>query len=152
MYSYLSTYLVGRYVPTRSKLYVGVPGTQSSRNMRDVNPRQCCWSRMKGSIINHQSAEALQTPPIEKTEKKARQTINMKLSITISTIALCAAAATAFTVGPQNGALSQQSPRLTHMALQASEALEIQTNFAKSEIESNDVSRINQEIEIFTPS
>jgi hypothetical protein len=68
----------------------------------------------------------------------------MKLSFSIaviSAVVLCAATATAFTVGSQNGALSKESPRLANLSLKASEALQAQETFAQSEIDSNDVSR-----------
>ena len=53
-----------------------------------------------------------------------------------SAVALCAATATAFTVGPRNAELSKRSD----VSLKMADAVTTQETFAKTEIESNDVS------------
>lgn len=69
----------------------------------------------------------------------------MKYSfLALSAVALTAATATAFTVGPQH-VVSVVRPAAqvgvaTSSSLKMSDALAVQTSFAKSEIESNDVS------------
>jgi hypothetical protein len=73
--------------------------------------------------------------------------MNLSFSLfAISAVALCATTASAYTVGPQTGALSKESPRLANMSLKASDALQAQETFAQSEIDSNDVSRIVQNL------
>ena len=67
--------------------------------------------------------------------------MKISFSVAISAVALCAATATAFTVGQQNTALSRSIPRVSNTSLKMSEALAAQETFAKGEIESNDVSQ-----------